>query len=188
MTEAVSYAYKSSLVSRADTFAVTPAGLSWTIRRRSGLWRYNEIASVRLSFRPISMQARRFRADITSQNGAAIAIVSTSWQTASLMTTQDDSYRAFLVALHQQLKEAGGTAVLSAGLRPRVFAMAVSLFALAALLMLALLLRAIWIGEWAGVAFLIAFAALFAWKVGGFIRRNRPRRYALDDFPKDLMP
>ena len=40
--------------------------------------------------------------------------------------------------------------------------------------MAGLLVRAIFIGEFAGALFLVGFAALFAWQVGGFVRRNRP--------------
>jgi hypothetical protein len=41
---------------------------------------------------------------------------------------------------------------------------------------------------WSGVAFLIAFAALFAWQVGGFIRRNSPVSYSFDHIPEALLP
>jgi hypothetical protein len=36
--------------------------------------------------------------------------------------------------------------------------------------------------------FLVGFAALFAWQVGGFIRRNRPRTYTFDRLPQALLP
>jgi hypothetical protein len=36
--------------------------------------------------------------------------------------------------------------------------------------------------------FVAGFAALFAWRVGGFIRRNRPRLYTFDDLPNALLP
>lgn len=188
MTEAIDYSYKASLVSRAETFALTPEGLSWRVRGRSGVWPYAAIAAIRLSYRPVSMQARRFRADIRHRDGPSLAVVSTSWQTASLMTTQDDSYRAFIVALHQRMADAGSTAVLSGGLRPWLYRIAIGLLALVALMMVALLLRALWLGEWGGVAFLIGFAALFAWQTGGFVWRNTPRLYGFDRLPADLLP
>ena len=74
------YAYKASLIGSAHEFELTETGLSWRVGGRSGLWPYGEIASVRLSFRPVSMQARRFRADIESAGGGRIAILSTTWQ------------------------------------------------------------------------------------------------------------
>lgn len=188
MTETVDYAYKASLIGRADTFALTPDGLSWRVRGRSGVWAYADIVSVRLSYRPVSMQQRRFRADIGHRGGGSIAIASTSWQTASLMAPQDDSYRAFILDLHRRMAEAGSTAFLTGGLRRWVYLTAVVLLVLVALAMAALLLRALWIGEWAGALFLVAFAALFAWQTGGFVWRNMPRSYAFDAMPKDLLP
>jgi hypothetical protein len=38
------------------------------------------------------------------------------------------------------------------------------------------------------VLFLVGFAALFTWQVGGFITRNRPLTYTFDDLPKALLP
>ena len=48
--------------------------------------------------------------------------------------------------------------------------------------------RAVATGEWAGALFLVGFAALFAWQVGGFITRNRPLVYTFDDLPRALLP
>jgi hypothetical protein len=54
--------------------------------------------------------------------------------------------------------------------------------------MVGLLVRAIAIGEWAGVLFLLGFAALFVWQIGGFVRRNQPITYSFDQLPKALLP
>src|SRR4051794_23550352 len=56
---ATSYAYKASLIGSAHRFELTDEGLSWHIPRRSGVWRYDEISAIRLSFRPVSMQQHR---------------------------------------------------------------------------------------------------------------------------------
>src|SRR6266568_4253955 len=78
--DATTYAYKASLIGSAHRFELTDAGLSWHIAGRSGGWPYADIVSVRLSYRPISMQSRRFRADIENRNGGRIAVLSTTWQ------------------------------------------------------------------------------------------------------------
>ena len=54
--------------------------------------------------------------------------------------------------------------------------------------MLGLLARALAVGEWGGIAFILGFAALFGWQIGGFIRRNRPRRYTFAALPQELLP
>ncbi len=182
------YAYKASLVGSAHRFELTEQGLSWRVAGRFGLWPYEDIASVRLSFRPVSMQARRFRADLGRAGSGWLAIFSTSWQTAALMAPQDHDYRAFIVELHRRMAQAGSQAVLTGGLHPRLYAAAIVCVALLGIAMAGLLLRSLATGQWAGALFLVGFAALFAWQVGGFIRRNHPLTYTFDDLPKALLP
>ena len=182
------YAYRASLVGSAHLFELTEQGLSWRIAGRSGLWPYADIASVRLSYRPVSMQARRFRADIGKAGGGRISLLSTSWQTAALMAPQDKDYRDFIEELHVRMTKAGSQAVLAGGLGPWVYMAAIMCMVLLAIAMGGLLLRSIVSGEWAGALFLVGFAALFAWQVGGFVTRNRPITYTFGDLPKALLP
>jgi hypothetical protein len=185
---AARYAYKASLVGAAHQFELTEQGLSWRIAGRSGVWPYADISTIRLSYRPVSMQSRRFRADIEKADGARIAILSTSWQTAALMAAQDQDYRAFITQLHARMARAGSRALLVGGLKPRVHAAAIICVTLVAAAMAGLFLRSIATGEWAGALFLVGFAALFAWQVGGFVTRNRPLAYTFDRLPKALLP
>jgi hypothetical protein len=185
---AARYAYKASLIGAAHQFELTDQGLRWRIAGRSGVWPYADIAAVRLSYRPVSMQARRFRADIEHADGARIAILSTSWRTAALMVPQDHDYRAFMTQLHERMARAGSGALLVGGLGPRVYAAAIVCLMLVAIAMAGLLVRSIATGEWAGALFLVGFAALFAWQVGGFVTRNRPLVYTFDCLPKALLP
>jgi hypothetical protein len=184
----VRYAYKASLIGAAHQFELTDAGLSWRIAGKSGVWPYAEISAIRLSYRPVSMQSRRFRADIENADGARIAILSTTWQTAALMAPQDQDYRDFIALLHERMEKAGSKAALIGGLRPRIYAAAIVLLTLVTIAMAGLLVRAIATGELTGALFLVGFAALFAWQIGGFVRRNRPRAYTSDHLPEGLLP
>ena len=185
---AIRYAYKASLIGAAHQFNLTEEGLSWRFAGRSGVWGYADIAAIRLSYRPVSMQARRFRADLHHVNGSRLVIISTSWQTAALMAPQDKDYRVFVVALHERMANAGSNAKLSGGLGRRIYAAGVALLALVGVGMAGLLVRALAIGEFAGAAFLVGFAALFGWQVGGFVRRNRPVAYTFGYIPETLLP
>ena len=182
------YTYKASLVGSAHQFDLTGAGLSWRIGSRSGVWPYAEIASVRLSYRPMTMQARRFRADIEKAGGGRIAIVSTTWQTVTLMTPQDQDYRGFIVELHRRMKLAGSKAALIGGIGRATYAAAVTMVALLAIAMVGLLVRALATSEFTGALFLVAMALWFVWTIGGFIKRNRPRGYSFDQLPDALLP
>ncbi|WP_083846323.1 hypothetical protein [Bradyrhizobium sp. ORS 285] len=184
----IRYAYKASLVGAAQAFELTEQGLSWRFAGRSGLWPYVEIAAIRLSFRPVSMQAKRFRADIIHRDGRRLCVISTSWQTAALMAPQSEAYRAFILALHARLAASGSAAHLSAGLGRITYGAALGAIALFAVAMAGLLVRALIIAEWTGALFLIGFAAMFAWYVGGFITRNQPRSYTFTDIPAALLP
>jgi hypothetical protein len=182
------YLYKASLIGSAYRFELKNDGIDWQVRGKAGLWRYRDIAGLRLSYRPASMQSRRFRCDIDHVNGQIIAVMSTTWQTVTLMTPQDDAYRAFILELHRRLAAAGGRVVLIGGLKSPVYALGVALLALVAIAVTGLFARAVATAEWGGALFLIGFALLFGWQIGGFIRRNRPRGYTFDDVPAELLP
>ncbi len=182
------YAYKASLIGSAHQFELTDAGLSWQIAGRSGVWAYADISSIRLSYRPVSMQSRRFRADISHASGARLAVLSTTWQTVSLMKPQDYCYRAFIAGLHRRMAAAGSKAALIGGLTPNLYLAALVSLVLLGIAMAGLLVRAIATGEYSGALFLLGFAALFTWQIGGFVRRNRPRTYTFDDLPGALLP
>jgi hypothetical protein len=184
----IRYAYKPSLIGAAHQFELTDDGLSWRVAGRSGVWPYAEISAIRLSYRPVSMQSRRFRADIENANRQRITILSTSWQTVALMAPQDHDYRAFITLLHTRMAKAGSNAALIAGIGPKTYAAGIVLLALVGIAIAGLLVRAIGTGEWAGALFLVAFAGLFAWQIGGFVGRNRPRAYSFDHLPEALLP
>jgi hypothetical protein len=184
----VRYVYKASLIGAAHQFELTDEGLSWRIGSKAGVWPYADIKAIRLSYRPVSMQSRRFRADIETANHQRLAILSTSWQTVVLMAPQDHDYRAFITSLHQRMEKAGSNAKLIGGIGPKLYAAGIVLLALVAIAISGLFLRAIATGAFAGALFLVGFAALFAWQIGGFIRRNRPRTYTFDRLPEALLP
>jgi hypothetical protein len=182
------YAYKASLIGAAHEFELTDAGLAWRIGGRASVWPYADIAAVRLSYRPVSMQARRFRADIIHADGRRLGLLSASWQTAALMRPQSEAYRIFITELHARLAAAGSRAVLTGGLGAKTYLAALLLVALLAVAMVGLWVRAVWTGELWGALYLLGFAALFAWQVGGFIVRNRPLHYAFGHLPPALLP
>ncbi|MBS0531107.1 MAG: hypothetical protein JSS22_17200 [Proteobacteria bacterium] len=187
-TPDVSYAYKASLIGSAHRFDIRDEGLSWKVGSRSGLWRYDDIAAIVLSYRPMSMQPQRFRADLRHRDGSRISVMSVTWQTAALMLRQDDEYRTFIGELHRRVAAAGARAALVAGLTPVLYFAGLGVLAFLSVAMAGLLVRALAIGEWAGALFIVGLAALFGWQIGGFMRRNQPRTYTFDALPANLLP
>jgi hypothetical protein len=104
------------------------------------------------------------------------------------MTPQDQGYRAFITELHRRMKAADSKASLTGGIGTVTYAVAVAMLALLAIAMIGLLVRALATSEFTGALFLVGMAVWFAWTIGGFIKRNRPRRYSFDALPERLLP
>jgi hypothetical protein len=187
-TDDPAYAYKPSLMGAAWEFRLGPDTLEWHAGRHRGRFPYAGIARVRLSFRPVTMQTRRFVAEIWPAGGPKLSIASTTWRSMVEQTAQDEAYGAFIRELHRRMAAAGTQASFETGLPVMLYWPGLVVFAGAALALAALTVRALQIGELAGAAFVGGFFALFVWQSGNYFRRNRPRRYRADELPRDLVP
>ena len=181
------YIFKSSLAGGARQLMLTDAGL--TVQSAGvQLWPLDSITSIRLSYRPASMQAWRFRADIATSSGQSITVFSTTWHSISQMARQDQDYRTFIVELHRRLQRAGSHVSLTAGINPVLYVAGLVVMGLIGLAIAGLFVRALITAEFVGGLFLAGFAAWFTWQIGGFMRRNRPRKYTFDALPDDVLP
>ena len=187
-SDEIVYAYKPSLAGAAYAFRLTEEGLSFQAGFRSAVWRYSDIASVRLTYRPVSMLAHRVRADITNRQGQRLRVVSASWSGIVTLAPQNEGYRNFIQALHAALVRNGGRPSFIAGLNPIVFAIAVFMTGMLAIAMLGLLIRALAIANYVAALFLAGFAGWYGWHMGGWLLRNKPRAYRPDNIPPTLLP
>src|SRR3954470_14544441 len=96
----VSYTYRPSLMGAAWEFTLMPDALEWKAGRRGGRVPYDAIHHVRLSFRPVAMQSRRFRAEVWSKAGPKLDVVSSSWRSMVEQVSQDADYLRFITELH----------------------------------------------------------------------------------------
>ncbi|HEY0219529.1 MAG TPA: hypothetical protein VGC26_07175 [Afipia sp.] len=179
------YAYKASLAGTAHRFELQDGGLGWSMFGGSGVWPYDRIVAIALSYRPNAMQPRRFRADVQNADGKWLKIYSTSWQTSALMLRQDDAYRAFIGELHRRVVPA---TMLTGGVSRAAYIVGLCIVVLVLMAIAVLAVRGLVVGQFAAVLFLIGFGALFTWKVGGFFRRNRPLTYTANNLPEELLP
>jgi hypothetical protein len=86
------------------------------------------------------------------------------------------------------MKAAGSKASLIGGIGTATYAMAVAVLVLLAIAMIGLFVRALATSEFTGALFLVGMAVWFAWTIGGFTKRNRPRGYSFDALPETLLP
>jgi hypothetical protein len=186
--QAKRYAYKPSVAGSPQVFVLTAEGLSFQGGFRSGIWRYGDIARIRLSYRPVSMLAHRFRADVRHKDGRRLTIVSATWAGIVALTPQNDSYRAFIEDLHRRIAAASRDVECLAGLPRPSFAFAAAAFAAVIIALAGLSLRALMSEQYIAALFILGFGAWFGWHTGRMLMRNKPRRYEVDNVPRQLLP
>jgi hypothetical protein len=182
------YEYKPSLMGAAWELRLRPDALEWRTGRHHGRIPYDRITRIRLSFRPVTMQTRRFVTEIWWPGAPRLSIASTSWRSLVEQAAQDRDYGAFVRELNARVAAAGGAASFETGVPPFLYWPGVVVFVGVAAGLAVLTLRALALGAYSGAALVAAFLALFVWQSGGYFKRNRPGRYRPDAPPKELVP
>lgn len=182
------YAYKPSLLGAPWEFRLTPDALDWSIGRHQGRTPYDRITRVRLSFRPVTMQTRRFVTEVWPAGGPKLSIASSSWKSVLEQEGRDQDYGAFVRELHRRMVATGAPAAFESGSPALLYWPGLVVFVVVSFGLAALTLQALQIGAWAGAAFVGGFLALFMWQSGNYFRRNRPGRYRPEAPPEWLVP
>jgi hypothetical protein len=182
------YGYKPSLMGAGWEFRLRPDALEWRAGRHEGRIPYGSISRVRLSFRPVTMQTRRFLTEIWPGRGPRLSIASTSWRSLVEQVAQDEAYGAFIRELHRRIAAAGAQTSFETGSPAILYWPGLVVFVGVGLALSALTVRALQVGEFAGAALVGGFLALFVWQSGTYFQRNRPGHYRPDALPKDLVP
>jgi hypothetical protein len=182
------YVYKPSLMGAAWELSLRPDALEWRTGRHHGRIPYDRITRIRLSFRPVTMQTRRFVTEIWWPGAPRLSIASTSWRSLVEQAVQDQAYGAFVREFNARVAAAGGAASFETGVPALLYWPGVAVFVGVAAGLAVLTLRALALGAYSGAALVAGFLALFVWQSGGYFRRNRPGRYRPDAPPKELVP
>lgn len=184
----LSYAFKPSLVGAWCEFTLKPDGLHWQVGSRSGRIRYERIRAVRLSYRPVTMQSRRFVTEIWSTDTPKTQIISVSWRSVMEQQTQDASYAAFITELHRRLAASGTQAQFTTGLPAFSYWLGVGVFGVVMITLAVMIVRALRLEQWGASAIVAAVFAVFGYQIGNYFRRNRPGRYRPDAIPAEVLP
>jgi hypothetical protein len=182
------YVYKPSLLGAPWKFRLRPDALEWQAGRHRGCIPYAGIARIRLSFRPLTMQTRRFVTEIWWPGGPRLTIASSSWRSPVEQVAQDRDYGAFVRALNARVAAAGAQASFETGAPAVLYWPGLAVFIAVAVALTVLILRALAVEAFAGAALVAAFFALFIWQSGAYFRRNRPGHYRPESPPPELVP
>jgi hypothetical protein len=182
------YSFKPSLMGAACMLRLTPDALSWTIGRHSGRLPYRDIASMRMSFRPVGMQTKRYLTEIRAPGTPKIMIASASWKSMVEQERRDKPYADFIAELHRRVAASGAKPRCTSGIAPFLYWPGVLVFIVVLLGLASLIVRALQVASYPGALFVAAFFGLFAWQLGHFFKLNKPARYEPDAPPAHLLP
>jgi hypothetical protein len=184
----LSYAFKPSLVGAWCEFTLKPDGLHWQVSSRSGRIRYERIRAVRLSYRPVTMQSRRFVTEIWSTDNPKTQIISVSWRSVMEQQTQDAGYAAFIAELHRRLVASGTQARFTTGLPVFSYWLGLGVFVAVMITLAVMIVRSLRLEQWGASGIVAAVFAVFGLQIGNYFRRNRPSQYRPDAIPAQVLP
>lgn len=183
-----SYAYKPNLVGTPWEFTLKADGLAWQLGRRSGFIRYDRVRRVRMSYRPATLQSHRFLTEIWAPDSPKIQICSTSFRSLMELARQDAAYTGFVTEFHRRVAASRTAAQFSSGMNPIIYWMGASIFVVVGLSLVALVIRALALGDVAAAAVVVGILLLFLWQVGSIFYRNRPQTYRPETPPAIILP
>jgi hypothetical protein len=182
------YSYKPSLAGAPWLLRLTPDNLAWTKGHRSGTLPYRDIARIRLSFRPVTMQTQRYLTEIWAPGTPKLTIASASWTGLMAQESLARPYCAFVTELHRRIAASGGRPQCHSGLNPFLYWPGVFVYVAVLLGCAGLIVRALQVSSYPGALFVAGFMAVFAWQLGHFFKLNRPGRYEPGAPPQHLLP
>jgi hypothetical protein len=186
--DAPAYAYKPSLMGAPWEFRLASDAIEWRIGRYQGRTAYTRIARVRLSFRPVTMQTRRFVTEIWPVDGPRLLIASSSWKSILEQEGRDQAYGAFIRELHRCIAASGARVTFEAGSPAILYWLGLAVFVIVSLALAVLTVRALQSGAWSAAAIIGGMFCLFVWQSGNYFRRNRPGSYRPEALPEHLVP
>jgi hypothetical protein len=184
----LTYAFKPSLMGAICQFTLKPDAMEWQIGHRSGRTRYDRVAAVRLSYRPVTMQSHRFITEIWSPDHPKIQIVSSSARSLFEQENLGKDYAAFVTELNRRLATAGGATQFLTGVPAWTYWIGAILFGVVMVTTGVMVVRALQLGQWSVSAIIGAFFLVFAIQIGNYFRRNQPGRYRPDAIPATVLP
>jgi hypothetical protein len=183
-----SYSYQPSVFGAGRHFRLLDGALVWDAGRRSGRIPFGQIARVRMSYRPGTLQTQRYLTEIWSPDAPRLSILSTSWKSMVEQIDQGDAYRAFVVELNRRLAAGGSRAWFEAGMNPMLYWLGLAVLAASTIGLVGLTVQVFLSGGGLAGLLLVAFVLLFIWQGGTIFYRNRPGPYRPDAVPPHLLP
>jgi hypothetical protein len=166
---------------------VGPAGFAWQVGEKAGHFAFSEITSIRLSFTPTRFDSARYRCTVTRFNGWRENFASTSYAGIGSFEDRGRAYGVFVRALVDEATRANPAIRLEAGESSLRYWSSILILVAALLLLAVILLSVGFNATWIVIVKLMVIAFLLP--IGlRWIAKNRPRSFAPDAIPADVLP
>ncbi|WP_342361474.1 hypothetical protein [Terrarubrum flagellatum] len=170
------------------TFILRPDALEIDNLRHVTSIPLSAISRVRLTFKARNSLIGAYRTRLTIEGQKPVSFDNYSWRSLMNQQNERDAYRAFLAALLPEIARANPSCPFEAG-QPAWIWVFSALVAAAIVIGFAYACFQVFPKLSAGLALaLTAFSTVFLWIAGNLAIRNRPRRFAPDNPPPDLLP
>lgn len=147
-----------------------------------------DITQVRLYTRLSHFLSTRYLCDILGRNGEKMRLSNVSWIGIAGVETQDESYSAFLQALHSGLVKEGSQARFERGEPLWRYCAMLAVYALPVVALGWILFQGYQQGVSSGLLATLIFLIAMLWPSVVHARLNRPGCYAPEDLPLMLLP
>jgi hypothetical protein len=136
----------------------------------------------------MTMQSRRFVAEIWSNAAPKLQIASTSWRSIMEQEAQDRPFGDFMRRLSERVAASSAAAEFRTGSPLLLWGLGLLLFAGMLIAIPLLAFRTVTAGAAGGALLIVAFLGLFIWQLGRFFWRNQPGEYDPLNVPTRVLP
>jgi hypothetical protein len=187
-TGAFAYRFRPRMIGADIELSLAPGGRWWRSGSREIEIPLFKITRVRLGLRPSGIIGRRYLAELWSSDGRKVGISSASRRVLIDVHDNGPAYRAFILELHRRIAAARADCEFVAGFPAWRWWPAVAVGAVIFLGCGYVVIGALFSGHYGIGLALAGFGAIFVWQSGKIIFGNRPRRYAPDAIPVEVLP
>lgn len=183
----VTYGQKARPAAFAVTYTLKGHRLVIDSGRKMETVPLDAVTSVRLTYDPRSFAQRAYETTLTLNTGRRIRFSSIHWKSMIEAATQP-GYGAFVREVISAVADANPRAALACGKPRPVWLAVVGLTMLSLIAVVAFIGRALATGSVGAAGLGAAIGVAGVWQLEPMVRLNRPRVFAADAIPGDLLP
>ncbi|MDJ1158489.1 hypothetical protein QNA08_09605 [Chelatococcus sp. SYSU_G07232] len=187
-TGALAYRHRPKPVGFENAFRLEGDRLVVDSGRKVSTVALAAVESLRLTYEPKNVTSKGFRTTLLLADGRKLSLTNLDWRTMVEARREDENYRRFVLALVAAVAKANPRARLLAGRSRLSWLLLVAVTSLTVMGLAAFSLRASMQAAPAAALLGLAVLAVTLWQLMPMIRRNRPREFAPDAVPPDLLP